>query len=101
MVGTPMINWYRRMLFFLVYMVEHIISIVTFSYFPMLFTNLGLDPRVYGVVGSLSLILLVVKFLTMAMIYLIVAIICALRILPLARIKMKDVEKTVYQQEGE
>lgn len=55
-------SWYRRGLFFLVYMVEEIITIVTLSYFPMLFTDLGLDPRVYGVVGSLSLIPLVVKF---------------------------------------
>jgi MFS family permease len=37
-------------------------------------------------------------FLAMSTIYLIVAIICALRILPLSRIKMRDVEKTFYQQ---
>jgi len=55
-------KWYRRLLFFLVYMVESIIAIVTLSYFPMLFTELGLDPRVYGVVGSLSLTPMVVKF---------------------------------------
>jgi len=54
--------WYRRILFLLVYMVESIITLVTLSYFPMLFTDLGLDPRVYGVVGSLSLIPMVVKF---------------------------------------
>jgi len=43
-------------------MVESIITIVTLSYFPMLFTDLGLDPRVYGVLGSLSLSPMVVKF---------------------------------------
>ena len=64
MIKVPTLEnkWYRRGLFFLVYMIETIITLVTLSYFPMLFIGYGLNPAVYGVIGSLSLAPMVFKF---------------------------------------
>ncbi|MDD1778819.1 MAG: MFS transporter [Candidatus Helarchaeota archaeon] len=55
-------KWHRRILFFVVYLIETIITVVTLSYFPMLFSDMGLNPTTYGVVGSLSLAPMVFKF---------------------------------------
>jgi len=43
-------------------MVESIITITTLSLFPLIFRDLGLDPRLYGVFGSISLLPMVFKF---------------------------------------
>ncbi len=55
-------NWYRRIIVLLVYMVQTIIALVTLSYFPLLFSSYGLDPRIYGVLGGFSLFPMVMKF---------------------------------------
>ncbi|HUY00332.1 MAG TPA: MFS transporter [Candidatus Deferrimicrobium sp.] len=56
-------TWYRRLLFMTVYMVESIITLTTLSLFPLIVTDLGLDARLYGVFGSISLLPMVFKFL--------------------------------------
>ena len=57
-------NWYRRFLIFTVYLVETIVTVVTLSYFPLLFQDpeYNLNPQIYGIVGSLSLAPMVFKF---------------------------------------
>ncbi|MHA1275683.1 MAG: MFS transporter [Candidatus Helarchaeota archaeon] len=55
-------NWYRRLLFMTVYLIESIITITTLAIFPILLTDLGLDPVLYGVFGSISLLPMVFKF---------------------------------------
>ncbi|MHA1263746.1 MAG: MFS transporter [Candidatus Helarchaeota archaeon] len=55
-------NWYRRFLFFMVYFIETIITVLTLSLFPLLFQGIGIDPFFYGVAGSLSLLPMVFKF---------------------------------------
>ncbi len=55
-------KWYRRLIFMTVYLVETIIAITTLMIFPIIFDDLGLDPRLYGVVGSVSLLPMVFKF---------------------------------------
>lgn len=49
-------TWYRRLVFFSVYLVQSIITVTTLSLFPLLFSDLGVSPVTYGVVGSLSLL---------------------------------------------
>ena len=44
-------------------MVEAIITLTTLSLFPLIMTDLGLDSRLYGVFGSISLLPMVFKFL--------------------------------------
>ena len=41
-------NWYRRILFLTVYLIQTVVTIVTLSLFPLLFTGIGIDPLVYG-----------------------------------------------------
>ncbi|NVM28592.1 MAG: MFS transporter [Candidatus Helarchaeota archaeon] len=55
-------NWFRRFILFTVYMIETIITVVTLSYFPLLFNSLGLDSRLYGIFGGLSLLPMIFKF---------------------------------------
>ncbi len=53
---------YLYAIIFTVYMVEMIVYTVTLSYFPAIFPYYGIDPRVYGFVGGLSLIPMTMKF---------------------------------------
>lgn len=55
-------RFYRHLIFFTVYMVEMIVTMVTLSYFPFLFGMMGLDPIVYGFVGGLALFPMACKF---------------------------------------
>ncbi len=54
---------YRSLIFFSVYMVEMIVTMVTLSYFPAIFPMYGIDPRIYGFFGGLSLIPVTLKFI--------------------------------------
>ena len=67
------------------------------------FQAAGTIIALYFSVSNLGMVLGIAAgwFLTIWMIYLIMAIVCGLRLLPLSRIKMREVEKTFYQQEGE
>lgn len=53
---------YWSAVFFSVYMVEMIVTVVTLSYFPALFGMMEIDPIIYGFVGGLSLFPMTFKF---------------------------------------
>lgn len=57
-------NWYRRLIFFTVYLVQGMIAWLTLSYFPLLFDDVYLiDRGLYGIAGSLALLPMVFKVL--------------------------------------
>ncbi|NVM53033.1 MAG: MFS transporter [Candidatus Helarchaeota archaeon] len=56
-------NWFRRLVFITVYLVQGMLVWLTLSYFPILFENVYLiDKGLYGIAGSIALLPMVFKF---------------------------------------